>query len=254
MIEKTIYELNKMYDGFYSNNGECKFFAECGKNMSEYGCRFCKIKVGKEYGNNSMPKLMFIGKEGVSNSDGIQNPAKVSEVTNPHFLKTIYSTLLLMEGKDLDINKNTINATYDYISDYFCLTNYFKCAFTDSNENRHHLHTNINMSKNCNRILLEEIKILKPNVIVVQGKFSHSSFYNKNGLLKFCTHIKQIYKSKDYNISLNQYIYNDNGEELYVLWGYHPCANGDLWSKSLNSYKEALKLIPNTNYFKRELL
>lgn len=253
--------LEDIYDHDYYNNVnncecKCKFYNECKNNMPDGGFRSCKAKIGNNYGKNKNPKIMFIGKEGVSPSNGIDEPAKVSsvEATNHHYFRTIYTAILLLTG--IDIKADNINKTflskeeYDNLRHDFCLTNYFKCVFKEEDQtSRSGIKTNHCMNNNCSEILINEIKALRPDIIIIQGKFSGSSFYGQDGLLSFCDcqKDKTFIKGK-IKIELTQYQYKDSKDQFYVLWGYHPCAWGDLWKNTLDLYKQALSDIPNTKY------
>lgn len=246
-------KLEEMYRKEYSCDGKCICFSKCSKdipNGAEINCS--RLKIGENYDNPEHPKIMFVGKEGVSKCYEIGAPAKVSEVHNPHYVGTFHTLAYILDKincKDF-VNESIINEEhlkqFDDLSSEFCLTNYFKCAFKKNLESsNHNVATNKEMEKYCPHILTNEINILRPDIIIVQGKFSTSDFWgNKNGTLEtVCEHTETLYKSDDYNISVDKYHYLDNGKNLYIIWGYHPCAYGRIWFKSLDRFKEAINKV-----------
>ena len=61
--------LLNVYRSHYPN-GICKNFENCSKGMPLYGHRCSIALLGCAYGNNGNPKIMFVGKEGVSDCGG----------------------------------------------------------------------------------------------------------------------------------------------------------------------------------------
>lgn len=248
-------ELEKMFNSVYNCEGKCQCFSECSKGMengAEINCN--KLKVGKNYDNSQHIKIMFVGKEDTGKAE-LTEPAKISNASNPHYIGTFHTLAYLLDkisGEDFE-NENNINKEYlkqyDYLYSEFCLTNYFKCAFKESLESHNHdVSINKSMEKNCPKILTEEIRILKPNIIIMQGKFTTAAFWGSRiGTLKnICKHKKTLYhfKSKNqFDISVDKYEYLDTNENLYIIWGYHPCAHGRKWYTSLPKFREAIDIV-----------
>jgi len=242
-------ELEKMYSEIYFCNGKCKCFLECSKNMpnnKEINC--CKLKLGENYGNN-IPKIMFVGKEGVNPATEIETPEKVSKVlyNNSHYFGTILTLAYMLKKIDdkglVKENKNQkFLSQFDYLCSNMCLTNYYKCAYID--EKRHGVKVNKTMKQNCPIILSREIEILKPNIIIIQGKFTTKLFYEIE-LLKIVRPIPNnpVYNSTNtYKISVDKYEYIDSNEPLYIVWSYHPSSHGH-WDNSINELKSAINEI-----------
>lgn len=242
-------ELEKMYSQIYSCEGKCKCFDECSKNMpngKEINC--CKLKLGNDYGKG-IPKIMFVGKEGVNSAQKIESPQKVSEArhNNSHYFGTILTLAYMLKKIDgnMFVKENKSQeflSNFDYLCSKMCLTNYYKCAFRDDDKN-HNIRTNGKMKKHCPIILAREIETLKPNIIIIQGKFTTRQFY-ENELLKICKTIQKnpIYKSSRFYISVDKYEYVDSKEPLYIIWSYHPSSHGH-WDSSLKELKSAIDAI-----------
>ena len=196
---------------------------------------------------------MFVGKEGANDQDGpftINEPGDLNDVrdNNIHYFGTIYTAAYLLSGEKPScetINKLSL-MNYNKYRHNFCLTNYFKCAFKkEEQEGKYHdIGTNLQMKKNCAKILLKEINILKPDIIVFQGKFSHASFYNKKeGLASKYDYVEEEYFKNDElkcNISVSFYKRREDQSMFCVIWSYHPCAHGQKWFNTLNEFQKAL--------------
>ena len=254
-------ELEDMYGRVYECDGKCACFSECSKKMkngAKINC--CKLKIGSDYGIN-IPKIMFVGKEGVNQATTIENPAKVSEVksNNTHYFGTIHTMVYILkyispdEFCDKDIINQSSLSKFDKLCSKFCLTNYYKCAFRDRLDGNHNVETNNTMKKNCPIVLTKEIEILKPTILIMQGKFSTAKFYGKKGtLLNICQpcsketeNFNSNLKNQKGSISVGKYIYNETKEPLYIIWGYHPCAHGNTWFNTLNKFQSAIDIVLN---------
>lgn len=245
-----------VYKNHYTN-GVCPNIDSCSTNMPVCGHRYSVARLGCNYGNTEKPKVLFVGKEG-TDSPGkidpsfIKEPASLSDDVRPdnwHYFGTIYTAAAFLSNystNDADqINKHALLPFNDLRHD-FCLTNYYKCAFKkeEDEEKYHDVGTNIQMRKNCVRILLDEIKALRPDIIVIQGKFCHSSFWDKKGLLSFASAEWNQKLIPEYNISITKYK-RTNGSYFYVLWSYHPCAHGRRWFNTLPALNAAITYIKN---------
>ena len=210
-----------------------------------FGHRFSKPKLGGNYGKSEI-KIVFVGKEGANDqkeSFSIDEPAELAQVRrdNTHYFGTIYTAAYLLSNEKP--NCGTIDQQslmkYNAYSRDFCLTNYFKCAFkTEKQEGKYHgVKNSTLMKKNCAKILLKEIEVLQPDVVVIQGKFAHASFYNEQGLLQSNSCVDE----KNFNkISVGCYKRKEDGSLFYIIWSYHPCAYGSKWFKTLPDFRKAL--------------
>ena len=236
----------------------CPNLEKCSKGMPLCGHRFSVALLGCDYGKTEKPKILFVGKEGTNDSGVIQRsklfePISLSDPdfrkNNWHYLGTIYTAAAFLTGytttDPYQINKEAL-LPFSELRHDFCLTNYFKCAFkTEDKQGKYHdIPTNSQMKKNCVQILLEEIKALQPDIIVIQGKHCHSSFWKKNGLLSFASVQEDYIPQSGCNISVTKYKRTD-GSFFYVLWSYHPCANGRKWFKTLPAFNDAISYINN---------
>lgn len=86
------------------------------------------------------------------------------------------------------------------------------------------------MKNSCYRLLLQEIDILKPDIVIIQGKFSGEAFQNE---LKNEEHRHICEKNSQ---SLGHCVLN--GHSFYILWGYHPTCSH--WSKHRAELKELI--------------
>ena len=243
--------LLEVYQSQYPN-GICGKMEDCSKGMPNAGHRCSIAKIGCNYGKTGKPKVLFVGKEGISDSGGsmattISEPAAMEDIDrdNWHYIGTIYTAALLLT----DANPSAERICWDEMRSFselrhdFCLTNYFKCAFKtkDQQEKHHDVKTNLQMSKNCAKILLEEIRAIQPDIVVVQGKFCHSSFWNKNGLCSFAKEETRYEPTeKGWNITAGRYEFFPDGPYFYVIWSFHPCARGRKWFHSLSAFHEVI--------------
>jgi len=250
-----------MYHAHYSYNGTCECFLSCSENMpNASGINCCKLKLGENYGKD-IPKIMFVGKEGISPNPDISNPSKITEVHNNnfHYFGTIHTLSYILKkiSGDEFLDRDRINGEslrrFDDLGANMCLTNYFKCAFRKEKSNNHDVTVNDRMKENCPAILAKEIEILKPDILIMQGKFSSAHFWGrrKGKLLDICdfdSELISLHRPGEGRISADRYVYKSTGAPLYIIWGYHPCAHGGLWYKSLEDFKKAIdKVCPYVN-------
>ena len=248
-------DLISFYGRQYANDN-CPHYQECSSDMPTCGHRFSVARIGKDYGKTGKPRILFVGKEG-TDKPGVVCRTELNEPIslrdpcfrkdNWHFIGTIYTAaMILFEKPCVDLNNIEALYPFDELRHDFCLTNYFKCTFIKpENVGRYHdIQTNSAMKRNCANILIEEIKVLKPDIIIVQGKHCHSSFWGKKGLCSFSDYIPQEYKpDNNINISVTKYKRHDDGSVFYVLWGFHPCAHGRKWFNTLPVFNQAITYI-----------
>lgn len=246
------------YNEFYNNkiydNGICPHLRTCNAKELKYGHICYKAKIGKDY-NNSHPKVLFVGKESPGESASVKYPEKIENVrkNNRHYLGLYYTAVLLFTDKIPKDTKQDTLKEFSGLEEKYCLTNYFKCAFKEENnsENIHGVKTNSEMKKHCPELLVKEIEYLKPDLVIIQGKFTGKFFWDdKTGALyRITTEGRMIYSKKDSGITLYRYEYKDTKKPLFILWGYHP-ASSDFYKKgdinNLEILNEAI------NKFKKE--
>ena len=235
-----IADLNKMYQEHY-RDGKCPYYSECfasavGPSKFEFDYA---AKVGEDYGKPGFPRVLIVGQEGKT---GHTEAGKTSLENNDHFRKTLYTLALLFnETKPASFSINDLENSEELLK-RFCLTNYYKCALlgSDSQACRNLPHTK-EMKENCHVILEKEIKILEPDVVIIQGKFTPKAFWEAFGEDK---RIAGNRTELDDTISL--YRYNPEGKKpLYIIYSYHPCYfpawSGELLEKFEQIIKEFKK-------------
>lgn len=235
-------QLKGVYGKYYCS-GQCINYSQCKKGLVDDGLFFNCAKLGKHYGEGPYPRVLVIGKEPITENKVITRTATLGDADNPHYRRTLYTLATILEKKpDSDAINNL--KQYEKLLDYFCLTNYFKCSFTEvvkeNGERKAKTNSNIKTSKamcdNCWRILIDEINALKPEIVVVQGR-SYAGALWEEICSKECFGENQLlgdtYK-QDYE-ELTKHTYK-NGDPLYIVWAYHPTARGDYgWKKRLKN-------------------
>lgn len=228
--------LNKMYDDFYRSG--CNY-RNCSFDMceSQNNIKFdYATKIGEDYGKTGAYKVLIVGKESTCGHQTTKKPSDdISKSPNTHYRGTLYTLALLLTDEIPQSTSVNDLIKYNDLLKQFCLTNYFKCAFRKDNKVRG-LPINKTMKDSCHQILLQEIDILKPNIVVMQGKFTNKSFWN---ILE-----KDEYECKyGENEPISLYRYTLNGHSFYVLWSYHPA--GPQWRKHIKQLIEAVSVFKN---------
>ncbi len=237
--------LEEIYKELYRNGG-CKYDHHCEDGLcNNYVCRYYKAKLGSHYGEDGLPKLLFIGKEPPTEDEcdlsriPIEEPARISCVprNNYHYFGTVYTAArILKQERPLSPNRDDL-LCFENLRHFFCLTNYFKCVFKKSDKNSGVIVSKA-MKGNCFNILTKEIETLQPDIIVVQGKFTGKGFWNALKEMNESIRSKSIV-SMNNGVSAYQYHYA-NGSPLFVICSYHPCARGRKWYKSLKELDNAI--------------
>lgn len=232
-------KLNEMYDEIY-RGGVCSSYEEC-KSDCKYSLNFYRARIGKKYGQN-IPKILIVGKEAVFPKDynGEKVSFKVEELCtmkdagyNDHYLRTFYSVAkLLLDDSEMPksyLKSDMVMEKYEELRHCFAMTNYYKCVFTDDTK-RSDKNTSEKMEKNCAEILLKEIEILKPDIVILQGK-NHVTFWDK---LEWevvgtpqTTNIQCEKGTRSYNQGL--YCAKLNEHKFYLIDSYHPTSHG-IWA------------------------
>ncbi len=178
-------ELEKMYnEKYYCNNGVCSFYEDCKKrrNLDFISFRQDRVRVGKNYGNG-VPNILFVGIEGFPDKEwqdknhivlGHHEPSKNAD--NPHYngVKFILEYLLNSDKKPILSIAHKICEKYNDKTDKFALTNLYKCAFPNKSEDQKRglPHTKA-MQRNCQKILIDEIKVMDPDILIIQASDSN---------------------------------------------------------------------------------
>lgn len=259
-------QLNAMYENHYCiDSGFCKCYPNCSGGIAEQNKFYSdRAKTGEKYGNDpSTPKIVFAGLEGIrpdvvgrvqeiDMSDETSKPSL--DATNNHYRGVRYVLAYLMrkfEGAELPKNAG-VNLENNYIGEIddqeylksFCLTNLYKCAF-GSNGKKSALTHSKGMKDNCYKIFLDEINILRPDILVIQVV--------SNRPPKLWDIMKKEYYAKlikgdenKNNTSVYKLIYPDNHIPFYCVWTYH--GNGAPYYR-----REGGVFVNNPKYIENEL-
>lgn len=245
-----VMEITEVYKKFYSNNAMCPYFESCSKNMErvKIKCDFA-TRIGCNYGQTkSIPKVMVLGQESVSEHRYHNEPVySLEEASNEHYRKTLYTLAMIYEGivpkgySILELQE------YEKWLKYFCLTNYYKCAFSDECEKVNDLEHSKAMKDNCYKLLLDEIETLCPDLLLIQGKFITSKFENALDA-KFGQGIC-LWQNKNKNASVAIYKRRFNNNDFYLITSYHPSAYG-YWANTQKDLKTAIDVF-RREYYKK---
>lgn len=163
---------------------DCPYYEQCKRNVS-YGndtviCkfRFDRAKVGDNYGKEkTIPRIVMVGIEGFSDSVVVTEVVSPSTtVTNAHYngvkyvLAYLLSDFMGKEKPEPKIKRDGVYWIKDALTRY-CLCNLYRCAFVPKTrpDKKSGLHHTKEMRRNCFGLLLNEIKALDPDVVVVQA-------------------------------------------------------------------------------------
>lgn len=217
----------------YNDDNKCPYYDKCSNSMScENKLKFYRTRIGSNYDNEQI-KIMVVGQEDVGEGKEYSccEPCTMKEAGyNPHYLRTFYSVAqILLESEDLPENfskKHMSKSKFEDLRHSFALTNYYKCVFSDNNKNSGVKHSKI-MEKYCSKNLLCEIEMLKPDIVIIQGK-NHKSFWKQINYSEVAKTTKKIpIGNKKYEIGLYQATINNN--TFFVIDSYHPTSW--IWTK-----------------------
>lgn len=224
-------ELYELYDSFYKGN--CNY-EHCSRNMckTSQNIQFdYATKLGVNYGQDGVYKVLVVGKESTTVHTKIERPVDdIYNAPNPHYRGTLYTLALLLDETSPRSTAVEDLKEYSSLLTRFCLTNYFKCAFRREKGVRN-VPVNQSMRDSCYKLLIREMEILKPDIVIIQGKFTSKTFWNvleQNGSECIC----------GANSPVSLYRYSLNGRTCYVLWGYHPAS--PWWNKRLPELRTAI--------------
>lgn len=239
--------LMKVYEKHFCSN-ECPHHSRCGAGLINDGLFFNRAKLGKKYGDGEYRKVLIIGKEPVSENREITYTASLEEANNPHYRRTLY-TLALILDKEPKSDAMCDLMDYEELLDYICLTNYFKCSFTETDKKSAKKNSNKKTSKamreGCWPILIDEIEALKPEIIVIQGTSYSKGFWEEIKKRYGDNCLPEANNKTGYE-ELTKHMYAD-GEPFYIVWAYHPTAKAEYsWKKRLNNLRTVVEKLKNT--------
>lgn len=247
-------ELSKMYsEKYFCCNGVCKFYSECSKkqNLENISFRQDRVKLGKNYGNG-VPRILFVGIEGLhygstdldSNLivNRISNPAG-KEAVNPHYngVKYILGYLLASEHNNTNKVGKNICSEYDKYTDRFALTNFYKCAFPKQKKQVSGLPHKKAMQQYCQQILIDEIKILEPEIIIIQAANWPKNLWD-NLRREFNFDDESIYGDWDKD-RIALYRSSQSKNSVFLLSTYHGACRKFKSIKYITKVNKALDLI-----------
>lgn len=234
-------ELDNIIGNSLYPNGACPYFNSC---KEDFDCLsplcFYRVRVGNNY-YESKVKILIVGQEDVRPKDGSTKIYRVCEPStldgagyNEHYLKTFYTVAqLLLDEKDLPkgFQKSDLDSEkYEKLNECFAQTNYFKCVFSDSTNRSDKMHTKM-MERNCSNLLIKEIKMLQPDVVIIQGK-NHDEFWDS---ISYEQIDSRKINAGNRNYELGIYSTIDFGKTTYIIDSYHPTSHG-IWEKVLDCF------------------
>ena len=238
--------LNDVYNSHFCS-GQCVHYAECKKGQIDDGLFFNRAKLGIKYGEDMVRKILVVGKEPVTENQVITQTALLDKANKDHYRRTLYTLATILKEQPKSEALADLK-DYEDLLNYFCLTNYFKCSFTETvKENgekkakkRSGVEVSKAMKRECWHILMDEINALKPEIIIIQGTSYSNKFWKK---IKDCYDKNSLRKSeykKGYE-QLTKHKYK-NGDPLYIVWAYHPTARPPhAWNQQLDNLLDILK-------------
>ncbi len=220
----------------YKDDNKCPYYDECNKSMHcKNKLKFYRTRIGSNYDNEQI-KIMVVGQEDVGEGKEYSccEPCTMEEAGyNPHYLRTFYTVAqILLDSKDLPkgfSKKHMSQSKFEDLRHSFALTNYYKCVFSDDNKNSGVKHSEI-MEKYCSKNLLQEIEILKPDIVIIQGKQgkNHKSFWQQ---INWCEveNTKKNFLIENKNYELGLYQAKINSKTFFIIDSYHPTSY--IWTK-----------------------
>ena len=231
--QQLIAELNELYRRHYCKDGTCPCLADCRSGMGpkKFLCDYA-TRVGENYGQH-FPKVVVLGQEGHNyHSEHTLPVDDIRNENNLHYRRTLYTLVKLFTWKEPDNESTAALKQYNKCLTEFCLTNYYKCAFAPSNKPVSKLKHSEAMQEHCGILLLDELNLLQPDLLIVQGKFVPSWLWDK-----LIDQEAVLYQNKNASVALYRHR-NDPGR--YVLDSYHPTGCGGWWLKTKQDLMNAL--------------
>lgn len=138
----------------------------------------CCAKIGENYGLSGIPKIVFIGKESTCKHTETTVPENFEEQKNQHYRRTraILAALLGITD-EIEVGSEIYSFRPENSSDtyklhtIFSLTNHYHCAFKKTKK-AHGVRSTYVMWDKCTEIVKKELKILNPDIVVIQAGWS----------------------------------------------------------------------------------
>lgn len=222
------------YEDFISKNiypnNICAHYQDCCNSTTyENRLRFYRVRVGSHYNDESI-KVLIVGLEdvGSNNAYTCHEPCTMKEAGyNPHYLRTFYTVahILLDENKwPTDYIQDIRQHRFEKLRHRFAMTNYYKCVFSNNDKRTGKKHTK-EMEQNCSEHLQKEIEMLKPDIVILQGK-NHRHFWKSIRYSEVCRSKINI-NSKTYDLGLYKAC-SLMDKPVYIIDSYHPTSR-DIW-------------------------
>ena len=218
--EKRKSKLRKMYQEFYcSSDNKCKHYEECARGMyteNGYDSSYA-AKVADNYDikiDGKDTRIVIIGKECPNKNDSLCTPAKLADFTGKDTLNAHYRETFKMLKKLLNYNPpdtRPYRNQNDRILEAFALTNIYRCAFKEKPDQRQGIKNNDTQTKNCLKILKEELNILEPTVLVFQAEAADIYFLYPDANEAECTQLSSYTK-----------LFYSNKNKCYIIKCPHP--------------------------------
>ena len=244
MVKHSFYD-DLITKQIYTDSFKCPHFEECSGSMEPNNkLKFYRTRIGSKYDEEQI-KILVVGQEDVGEGKKYTccEPCTMEEAGyNPHYLKTFYTVaqiLLTIDELPNDYTKDIRQEKFEELRHRFAITNYYKCVFSNNDNNSRVAHSSV-MEKNCSNHLIEEIKMLKPDIVILQGK-SHKTFWNQIEYTEV-EKTKRIFSinNNDYELGLYEAIIND--KKTYIVDSYHPTTRGNIWGKTSEYLAELLRM------------
>ena len=247
MIKHSFYD-DLITKQIYTDDSKCPHFEECSNSIKPNNkLEFYRTRIGSKYDEEQI-KILVVGQEDVGKGKEYTccEPCTMEEAGyNPHYLKTFYSVAhILLDEKELPKSYNKYDMSqskYEDLRHSFSLTNYYKCVFSDNTNNSGVKHSKV-MEKYCCEHLIKEIEMLKPDILIFQGK-GHPTFWKQIKYNECKELVKEIYiNNKRYRYKLGLYETKINDKKTYIIDSYHPTARGNIWNKTSEYLLELLRM------------
>lgn len=245
MIKHSFYD-DLITKQMYTDDSKCPHFEECSNSIKPNNkLKFYRTRIGSKYDEEQI-KILVVAQEDVGKGKEYTccEPCTMEEAGyNPHYLKTFYSVAhILLDEKELPkgYNKDDMSQSkYEDLRHSFSLTNYYKCVFSDNANNSEVKHSKV-MEKYCCEHFIKEIEMLKPDILIIQGK-GHPTFwkqieYNEVG------ETKRTFSINNKNYELGLYETKINDKKTYIIDSCHPTARGNIWNETSEYLVELLRM------------
>ena len=261
-------DLESLYiNEFYTCENKCIHYAECldktkekakGKTLVEQYNSDYTARVGQNFPliiNGREIRVVIVGKEGTKGEQQLRLPTRLivwkdEKRVNRHYQET-YKILCEMLNynwkydEKCEKGKTKDNVKYCYKQDavltVYTLTNLYRCAFKDKekiNKNTT-LDNPSEQTKNCLEILRQELKILKPAILVLQNNVRATDIY------------PDAVQPADY--TANDKLYYSATSNCHIIKMCHPAVrNSSYQNKSVQEFREAVKYLRSKGFLPTE--